>query len=58
MIMKQKYVEVEIELPIEILVNLAMDAHKRNITLNKMINIILANFIKENKNEFKKSKTK
>ncbi len=35
------YVDVEIDLDDEVLLRLALEAHKRNITLNKFVNDIL-----------------
>lgn len=43
-----KQVEVEITIPDEIFVLLSLEAHKRNITLNDLINDILRDYMNKN----------
>lgn len=45
--MKKEYEEVEIELSDKEIVAIALEAHKRDITFNRMCNIILEEAIEE-----------
>lgn len=41
--------EIEIDLPIEMWHNLMEEAHRRDITLNNLVNIVLKEYIKKHK---------
>ena len=43
-------VEVPVELEDDVLLQLALEAHKRDITLNKMVEILLQNAIDAHRN--------
>lgn len=45
--------EIEVDLPKEVLFELMLEAHKRDITLNALVNILLKEYIE---NEEKKNK--
>jgi len=45
---KEKFEQVEVELDDQILLELALEAHRRDITLNALCNDILQKHIKEN----------
>lgn len=47
--MKKEMIEVEVELSIEIIAEIALLAHEKNITFNEMCNIILKEGIKKEK---------
>ena len=46
---KENLVEVEVELDDQVVLRLAMEAHRRDITLNQLCNEILGDFAEENK---------
>lgn len=46
---KGKFVKVEISLPDELILFIALEAHKRDITFNAFVNELLFDFIKKHK---------
>ena len=53
MSMNDNRVEVELDLEEDVILRLALEAHKRDITLNKMVEILLQEFIDKHKvNDF------
>lgn len=46
---KTKFVKVEISLSDELILFIALEAHKRDITFNAFVNELLADFVKKHK---------
>jgi len=46
---KKGFVEVEISLPDSVILTIALEAHKRDITFNAFVNELLADFVKKHK---------
>ena len=44
---KENLVEVEVELDDQVILRLALEAHRRDITLNQLCNEILGDFIEQ-----------
>jgi hypothetical protein len=51
----EKLIKVEITLDYDVIVKIALLAHERDITFNKMVNIILREGIKELEREYTKN---
>lgn len=47
--MTKRLEEIELNLPRDLLYNLMLEAHKQDITLNKLINNILKSYLKKQK---------
>jgi hypothetical protein len=56
--MKKGWKEVEIDMDKDTLLSLALEAHEKDITLNKLVNLKLINYINEMDKKLKKEKTK
>lgn len=43
---KSKFVDIEVELPNEVILEIALEAHKRDITFNALVNEMLEKFMR------------
>jgi hypothetical protein len=55
---RAKYKEIEVDIPDELFLKIAKRAHERNITFNKMANILIKEHIDELRRNKKDSKPK